>query len=160
MHRIRVGLAAPVVETPAGPRILVTRRSPNSSLPDAWELPGGGREPGEDPGTTALRELEEETGLRAPAAIPLIRTRTLLPDGILLLYAYLVRVPIRVAATPHDPTLPAVRLRGPVDHRWLDLDAFASWPFPPGNAPITAAIVRAVRAGITEGSDMPLVRVG
>lgn len=29
-----------------------------------WTPPGGGREPGEDPRTTALREFEEETGVR------------------------------------------------------------------------------------------------
>lgn len=30
---------------------------------DAWQLPQGGLEPGEDPQTGALRELEEETGV-------------------------------------------------------------------------------------------------
>ncbi len=31
-----------------------------------WELPGGGMEPGEDIAGTAVREIEEETGLRLP----------------------------------------------------------------------------------------------
>lgn len=31
----------------------------------AWELPGGGREPGETPRQTAIRELAEESGVRA-----------------------------------------------------------------------------------------------
>ena len=30
---------------------------------DAWQMPQGGVDPGEDPGTAALRELEEETGI-------------------------------------------------------------------------------------------------
>ena len=30
---------------------------------DAWQMPQGGIDPGEDPWTTALRELEEETGI-------------------------------------------------------------------------------------------------
>jgi ADP-ribose pyrophosphatase len=36
-----------------------------------WELPAGTREPDEAPGRTALRELAEETGLRAAGMIPL-----------------------------------------------------------------------------------------
>lgn len=31
---------------------------------DAWQMPQGGIDPGEDPAATALRELEEETGVR------------------------------------------------------------------------------------------------
>ena len=35
--------------------------------PAHWDLPGGGAEPGETPAACALRELEEEFGLRWPA---------------------------------------------------------------------------------------------
>jgi len=38
----------------------------DSSL-DAWQMPQGGIEPGEDPADAALRELEEETGIPAHA---------------------------------------------------------------------------------------------
>ncbi|PZN93624.1 MAG: RNA pyrophosphohydrolase [Alphaproteobacteria bacterium] len=31
---------------------------------EAWQMPQGGIDPGEDPVTTALRELEEETGIK------------------------------------------------------------------------------------------------
>lgn len=47
-------------------RILLTRfveeGHPDSGL---WTMPGGGMEWGEHPSDTAIRELEEETGLRA-----------------------------------------------------------------------------------------------
>jgi 8-oxo-dGTP diphosphatase len=47
-------------------RILLTRfyaeENPDSGR---WTMPGGGMEWGENPEQTALRELEEETGLRA-----------------------------------------------------------------------------------------------
>ncbi|NHF72889.1 NUDIX domain-containing protein [Paracoccus sp. 12-3] len=36
--------------------------------PAHWDLPGGGAEPGETPEGCALRELEEEFGLRFPPA--------------------------------------------------------------------------------------------
>jgi len=35
-----------------------------------WDFPKGHIEPGEDPATTARRELEEETGIRDPRFIP------------------------------------------------------------------------------------------
>ncbi|MFG3225550.1 NUDIX domain-containing protein [Kitasatospora sp. NPDC048194] len=39
--------------------------------PGYWMQPGGGREDGETPYETAARELEEETGLKAVALLPL-----------------------------------------------------------------------------------------
>lgn len=41
-------------------RVLLVRHSYGALN---WEIPGGGAMPGEDPGTTAQRELLEETGL-------------------------------------------------------------------------------------------------
>ncbi|MCA8880276.1 MAG: NUDIX domain-containing protein [Rhodobacteraceae bacterium] len=41
---------------------------PGLPWPGHWDLPGGGREIGESPESCALRELEEELGLRLDAA--------------------------------------------------------------------------------------------
>ncbi len=44
---------------------LVTKRSPQKTMAGMWEFPGGGSRKGEEPMDTLLRELEEETGIRA-----------------------------------------------------------------------------------------------
>jgi 8-oxo-dGTP diphosphatase len=49
-----------------GPRLLVYLRDARDDIPfpSEWDIPGGGREAGETPEDTALRETEEEFGLR------------------------------------------------------------------------------------------------
>ncbi|MEM8554718.1 MAG: NUDIX domain-containing protein [Pseudomonadota bacterium] len=51
-----------------GRRLLVYRRDdrPDIPWPNTWDLPGGGREPGEGPWACAQRETFEEFGLRVP----------------------------------------------------------------------------------------------
>ena len=44
-------------------KVFVAARIDNPN--DAWQMPQGGMDEGEDPWATALRELEEETGIRA-----------------------------------------------------------------------------------------------
>ncbi len=43
-------------------RVLAARRANPSHLAGLWEFPGGKVEPGEDPSTTAVREISEELG--------------------------------------------------------------------------------------------------
>jgi 8-oxo-dGTP pyrophosphatase MutT (NUDIX family) len=58
------GVVVPIVPTPRGPLVLLTRRSEElSAHPGQISFPGGRREPGETPRDTALREAREETGL-------------------------------------------------------------------------------------------------
>ena len=46
----------------------------NDFVSDAWQMPQGGIDPGEDPRETALRELAEETGITADKVEILDRT--------------------------------------------------------------------------------------
>ncbi len=55
--------AAAMMLLDAHDRVFVAQRI-DSSL-DAWQMPQGGLDPGEDPQAGALRELEEETGIAA-----------------------------------------------------------------------------------------------
>ena len=58
----RTALGAACVIFDDGGRVLLVHHTYGRSN---WELPGGGSEPGEAPDETAMRELLEETALRA-----------------------------------------------------------------------------------------------
>ncbi|GLQ35398.1 RNA pyrophosphohydrolase [Amylibacter marinus] len=47
--------------------------------PDAWQMPQGGVEKGEDPRAAALRELEEETGIPSDAVTVMAETEDWIP---------------------------------------------------------------------------------
>ena len=55
--------AAAVMLLNAENKVFVAQRIDNAL--DAWQMPQGGLDPGEDPQAGALRELEEETGIAA-----------------------------------------------------------------------------------------------
>src|SRR5688500_18193509 len=66
-------------------KVWVGRRIDNPT--DAWQMPQGGMDEGEEPWTTALRELEEETGI-APDKVELVaecpeRLRYDLPEDLM-----------------------------------------------------------------------------
>ncbi|GGB05194.1 NUDIX domain-containing protein [Allosediminivita pacifica] len=82
----------------AGAHMLVLRRDFNPGI--AWQgyldLPGGGREDGEDPETCALRETEEELGLWLPKGRAKLVHLRHKPEGADWFYA--MHMPARLRA--------------------------------------------------------------
>jgi ADP-ribose pyrophosphatase len=61
---MQLGTSAGVVPLMADGRVILVRQYRHVTDDFAWEIPGGGGQPGESPGDTAQRELREETGYR------------------------------------------------------------------------------------------------
>ena len=64
-------VASSIVRAPDG-RVLMAQRTPGQLSPGFWELPGGKIDPGESAQMAAIRELEEEVGVRALSLSPWI----------------------------------------------------------------------------------------
>jgi len=64
-------VAASIVRVPDG-RVLMAERTAGQLSPGFWELPGGKIDPGESAQGAAIRELEEEIGIRALSITPWI----------------------------------------------------------------------------------------
>jgi 8-oxo-dGTP diphosphatase len=115
----------------SGREVLVGRR--NDGMPP-WVFPGGKVEPGESPGQTAVREVEEETGL-AVRAVGAIGRRLHPQTGRELVY---------VAAEPINGT--AVSVAAPdelAEVRWATL-AEADGLLPGMFGPVHEYLVRVI----------------
>jgi 8-oxo-dGTP pyrophosphatase MutT (NUDIX family) len=62
--RRRAAVAITVLDVSTAPRVLLLKRAARGTNAGQWALPGGRLEPGEGPEQAALREAEEEAGLR------------------------------------------------------------------------------------------------
>ena len=61
----QVGIAGMVINARDEVLVIQERRGPTASLKGFWKLPGGLVDPGEDMSAAVVREIEEETGVRA-----------------------------------------------------------------------------------------------
>ena len=136
----------PLLDRPAGPTLLFTRRTERvPSHKGEISFPGGAREAGEDAVRAALREAEEEVGLPAGAAEPLG-----LLDDVPSIARFVVSPVVAAIRRPpaafrpaefevHEPfELPLAALRDPAQRR-------ASLFDPAGLPPELAAAVREAR---------------
>ena len=71
-------------------RILIAQRPAGKALAGRWEFPGGKLRDGEDPFAGLARELREELGVEARAAIPLMRYPVESPDRVIWLDMWIV----------------------------------------------------------------------
>jgi 8-oxo-dGTP diphosphatase len=85
---------------------------------DDWSLPKGKLDPGETAREAALREVEEETGLRCRVQSRLSDVRYEDRDGRPKRVRYWVMVPVDGAFCANDEV---------DDVRWVDIDEVAGW---------------------------------
>ncbi len=117
----------PLVEVSAGVvvrdgKLLITRRPADGLLGGLWEFPGGKLRPGETPDAACIRELKEETGLDVRVVAPLAHVR----------HAY-THFRIRLHVFICERQGGNLRLKGPVDFRWVRPDELDQFPFPRAN---------------------------
>jgi 8-oxo-dGTP diphosphatase len=109
-----IEVAVSIVRTPDG-RVLMAERTPGQISPGFWELPGGKIDDGESAEQAAIRELDEEVGVRALAVRPWVSYEHVFPLRRIRLHFFKIE---RWDGTPHgregqrvawiDPAMPTV----------------------------------------------------
>jgi len=105
-----------------GPRVLITQRKPDGLLGGLWEFPGGKIKDGETPSGACTREIREEVNLVVETKERIARIR----------HAYThFKIVMDVFRCTYQNG--RVRLREPVDFRWVRLHEIDRFPFPGAN---------------------------
>lgn len=110
-------------------RILLARRTAGRDLAGAWEFPGGKVEPGETALQALDRELHEELGIRVLAAEPLIAVPQTYPAKRIVLDVFTVTA---FEGTPRGRERQALA--------WAPPEKLSSYPMPPADRPVVAAL--------------------
>lgn len=134
-HRLAADGAIHVVAgvlSDARGRILLARRTAGRDLAGAWEFPGGKVEAGETPLQALDRELHEELGIRIGRAEPLIAVPQAYPDKRIVLDVYRVGSFTGKAQGLEKQAL-----------AWAPPDKLATYPMPPADRPVVAALTQA-----------------
>ena len=119
-------------------RILLARRTAGRDLAGAWEFPGGKVEPGESPEAALARELDEELGIRIGASKPLISVPQAYAHKRIVLD---VREVAAYSGTPRGREKQALA--------WTPLDKLSTYPMPPADRPVVAALTQPDRLLVT-----------
>ena len=106
-----------------GDKYLITQRREDASLPLLWEFPGGRVEPGETDATALAREFSERLGAEVQVGKP-VAFRRHDYEG------YAVELVLYEATLVSSEDLEAKRVK---DYRWVHMDQFSEYPFPPAD---------------------------
>ena len=115
-HRIAVGVVC------RDNQVLITRRKNEGLLGGLWEFPGGKIGPGEDPPSACIREIKEEVNLDIEVMDHLTRVKHAYTHFKIVMDVYCCRY-----------LAGSVKLAGPVDYRWIDLEEIDRFAFPKAN---------------------------
>jgi A/G-specific adenine glycosylase len=103
-------------------KVLITRRKPEGLLGGLWEFPGGKLKENEDAASACIREIHEETGLTVAIDCHLTRVS----------HAYThFKIEMDVFYCSH--LAGDIRLNGPCDVRWIELEDIPCFAFPKAN---------------------------
>lgn len=119
-------------------RILLARRTEGRDLAGAWEFPGGKVEPGESASKALQRELFEELGIEVGAIEPLISVPQRYATKSIVLDVYTV---LSYTGKPKGREKQALA--------WSPLEKLVSYPMPPADKPVVAALIQPSVLAIT-----------
>ena len=119
-----VAVAVGVIRNSEG-QLLVSYRNKNQHSGECWEFPGGKIEANETPLTALTRELEEELGIIASIAEPMMDFQYQYPDKAVHLHVFTVT---NFTGTPHGQENQPLK--------WVDPADLSILTFPTANKPI------------------------
>jgi len=119
-------------------RILLARRTEGRDLAGAWEFPGGKVESGESPVQALKRELHEELGVEIGDAEALISVPQRYASKSIVLDVYTIK---SYTGKPKGREKQALA--------WSPLEKLGSYPMPPADKPVVAALTCPDRLAIT-----------
>jgi A/G-specific adenine glycosylase len=103
-------------------RVLITQRKDDGLLGGLWEFPGGKIRDGETPEAACIREIKEEVNLTVGIDAHLCKVK----------HAYThFKILMDVFCCAYASG--RVRLKGPVDYRWITLEKLEAYPLPKAN---------------------------
>ncbi|MBU3916250.1 A/G-specific adenine glycosylase [bacterium] len=103
-------------------KLLITRRKPEGLLGGLWEFPGGKVEKEETAEQACLREIREEVGLT-------VSTNSFVKHVKHEYSHFKIAMDVFIC----DYISGTIKLKGPVDHRWIEPSDIDRFPFPKAN---------------------------
>ena len=137
-----VHVVAGVIQDPRG-RILLARRTEGRDLAGLWEFPGGKVDAGETPEQALARELYEELGIRIVSSAPLIAVPQAYRNKRIVLDVRRIGAWSGNAVGREQQAL-----------AWAPPAKLASYPMPPADRPVVAALRQPDRYLITPEPDL------